>query len=332
VNTQKDVAKLANVSIATVSRYINKVGYISPEVKERIQIAIDQLEYKPNLLARSLKLKKSHIIGLIFPDIDNPFFIELIKNVENAAHSLGYNVILCNTQNNLEEEKIYIEMLTGKMVDGYIIIPSISDSPEVYDALKGEKVVFVDRTCGLDNKPSILLDNRFGVSSAVDYLVSLGHRRIGSVHVPINVTTGLERFNSFLEVCSHHRLDVEEEIIKNADFTIESSYFKTMELLDLGKPPTAIMTMSGLTTIGALKAIREKKLNIPNDISIIGFDEFEYIPLFDPPITTVVQPVSKFGNEAMRILFRLLEKKSVKKKKIFLKPELIIRQSCKKIG
>jgi DNA-binding LacI/PurR family transcriptional regulator len=330
VNTQKDVAKLANVSIATVSRYINKVGFISPEVKKRIQDSIDQLEYKPNLLARSLKLKKSHIIGLIFPDIDNPFFIELIKNVENVAHSLGYNVILCNTQNDLEEEKIYIEMLTGKMVDGYIIIPSISDSPEVYDVLKGEKVVFVDRTCGLDNEPSILLDNHFGVSSAVDYLVSLGHRRIGSVHVPTNVTTGLERYNSFLEVCSYHGIDVEEDIIKKADFSIESSYCKTMELLDLDKPPTAIMTMSGLTTIGALKAIREKKLNIPNDISIIGFDEFEYIPLFDPPITTVVQPVSEFGNEAMKILLRLLEKKSVKKKKIFLKPELVIRQSCKK--
>jgi len=330
--TQKDVAKIANVSSATVSRYINKVGYISPEVQERIQEAIDTLGYKPNLVARSLKLKKSHIIGLIFPDIDNPFFIELIKSVEKAAHNLGYNVIFCNTQNDLEEEKVYIEMLTGKMVDGYIIIPSISNYPKAYDNLKDEKVVFVDRTCGLDNEISVILDNQFGVESAVNYLVGLGHRRIGSVHVPTNVTTGFERFNSFIGICDHHRLNLDEEIIKKADFTIESSYSKTMDLLNLEKPPTAILTMSGLTTIGALKAIREKGLNIPNDISIIGFDEFEYIPLFDPPITTIVQPVSEFGKESIRILFGLLQKKRVEKNRTLLKPELVIRQSCKKIG
>jgi len=135
-----------------------------------------------------------------------------------------------------------------------------------------------------------------------------------------------------MKSCKKHGLDDNEELIKKADFTIESSYRNTLELLDLEKPPTAIISMSGLTTIGSLRAIREKELNIPNDISVIGFDEFEYMPLFDPPVTTVIQPVSEFGKEAVKLLYGLLQGKRVKKRKTVLKPKLLIRESCKKVG
>ncbi|OGP58633.1 MAG: hypothetical protein A2V65_09470 [Deltaproteobacteria bacterium RBG_13_49_15] len=168
--TQREVAKKARVSIATVSRYINKVGYVSPEVKSRIKKAIKELNYIPNLVARSLKLKSTEIIGMIFPDIENPFFISLIKGAEETARKHNYNIMLCNSENKPEKEQKHLEMLKSRLVGGMIIIPSMSFKRALYESLNNENVVFVDRSAGLENEVCLKLDNRKGVAIAIDYL------------------------------------------------------------------------------------------------------------------------------------------------------------------
>jgi DNA-binding LacI/PurR family transcriptional regulator len=331
MTTQKAVAKKANVSVATVSRYINNKGYISPQVKERIKKAIKDLNYRPNLVARSLKLNSSKTIGLVFPHINNPFFIKLVRRAEEVAYNNGYNIILCITENKLDREKLYIDVLKGKLIDGYIIIPASSDDSRLYETLVGENVVFVDRTTGLDDEILITLDNIQGVRLGIEHLLDLNHRKIGVVNVPLNITTGHDRFEGYKAILAKNGIELQAEFIKYADYSVESGYVKTMELLRLKNRPTAMMTMSGLTTIGALKAIKESGLSIPDDISIVSFDDFESSDLLNPPVTAVVQPADEFGIRAAEILVNLINGRKPDPKHLILNPELIIRESCGKI-
>lgn len=331
MTTQKVVAKKANVSVATVSRYINDVGYISPEIKGRIKKAIKELNYKPNLVARSLKLRSSKTIGLVFPHINNPFFIELVRRAEEVAYNNGYNIILCITENKLDREKLYLEVLKGKMIDGYIIIPASSEDSRLYEVLEGENVVFVDRSTGLDDEILIKLDNAKGVRLAIEHLLDLNHRKIGVINVPLNITTGYERFESYKAVLGETGIALQAEYIKYADYYPESSYEKTREVLRLKNRPTAIITMSGMTTLGALKAIKESGLRIPGDISIVSFDEFESSELLSPSITTVVQPADEFGIRATEILVNLINGRKPRPRRLVLDPKLIVRESCRKV-
>ncbi len=329
--TQRDVAKRSQVSVATVSRYINKVGYISPEIKKKIQKAIDELNYRPNLVARSLKLSSSKTFGFIFPDIENQFFIKLIKKAEETAINYGYNVILCNTENDTEKGKMYVEVLKGKLVDGYLIIPSTSEDPASFDILKSERVIYVDRFSGLENEVCIKLDNIIGVKMALEYLIRLGHQRIGVINVPLDITTGLERFQGYKLTLAKHQIPLERKLIKYADYSIESGYERTKELLALADRPSALFPMSGPTTIGALKAIKEKGLMIPDDISIVGFDEFDSAELLHPPLTTVIQPAYEFGARAINALIKIINNEKLGFRILELKPVLMIRESCKQI-
>jgi DNA-binding LacI/PurR family transcriptional regulator len=330
--TQREVAKHANVSVATVSRYINKKGYISPEIKNRILEAIERLQYKPNLIARSLKIRSTNTLGLIFPDIENEFFIGLIKMAEEIAHKHGYNVILCNTENKVEKERIYIEVLKGKLVDGYIIIPATSIESEQYDVLRNENVVYVDRFARVDNEICIKLDNKKGVRLGLEYLTELGHTRIGIVNVPQNVTTGYERYEGYREFLLERGVEVEESLVAFTDYSVEGSLQETVSLLQSNDPPTALFTMSGPTTAGALLAMKQLGLNIPRDVSIIGFDELEYAELLNPPLTVIVQPAYEFGRIAAETLLKVIRKKRIGSRLVELEPTLQIRGSCAGIG
>jgi LacI family transcriptional regulator len=326
--TQREVAKQAHVSVATVSRYINKKGYISPEIKKRILEAIEQLNYKPNLIARSLKIRSTNTLGFIFPDIENEFFIGLIKMAEEIAHKHGYTVILCNTENKVEKEKMYIEVLKGKLVDGYIIIPATSLEGGHYRLLRSENVVYVDRFAQVDNEVCIKLDNKKGVRLGLEYLTELGHRRIGIVNVPQNVTTGHERYEGYREFLVERGIVVDEELVAFTDYSTEGSQQETLSLLQSDEPPTALFTMSGPTTAGALLAIKQLGLNIPRDVSIIGFDELEYAELLNPPLTVIVQPAYEFGRIATETLLKIINKKRIGPRVLELEPALKIRGSC----
>ena len=330
--TQREVAKQARVSVATVSRYINKKGYISPEIQNRILEAIEQLHYKPNLIARSLKLRSTKTLGHIFPDIENEFFIRLIRMAEDIAHKHGYTVILCNTENKVEKEKIYIDVLKGKLVDGYIIIPAVSQEGNQYEILSNENVVYVDRFANVDKEICIKLDNKKGVRLGLEYLIGLGHRRIGIVNVPQNVTTGYDRYEGYRETLLERGIEFDETLVAFADYSVEGSLQETVGLLQSVRPPTAIFPMSGPTTAGALLAIKQLGLKIPQDISIIGFDELEYAELLNPPLTVIVQPAYEFGRIATETLLKIINKKRIGPKLIELEPTLKIRGSCARIS
>jgi DNA-binding LacI/PurR family transcriptional regulator len=327
--TQKDVARIANISIATVSRYLNKKGYISPAVKIRIKDAIQKLQYRPNLVARSLKINKTSTIGMIFPDIENPFFITFIRSAEHVLQGRGYNVLLCNTENRIEKEEASIEALRGRLIDGYIVIPTVSQDYQFFPLLESEKVIFFDRRIQNPGSISLTLDNRHGIRTAVSYLVSLGHRRIGCINVGMEIYTGSERFEGYKEALSSNGIKLDLSIVRNAGLSIENAYRETRQLLQIKTPPTAIIPMSSLTTIGALKAIRSLGLRIPADISVIGFDDFVYADLLNPPLTTIAQPAEEFGRVAADLLLRLIANKRISEHHVELEPTLMKRESCK---
>jgi DNA-binding LacI/PurR family transcriptional regulator len=328
--TQNDVAEKARVSVATVSRYINHSGYISTDVRKRIGTAIAALGYRPNLVARTLKIRSSNTIGLIFPDIENPFFISLIRRAEEVAHKHGHSVILCNTENRPEKEREYLEVLRGKLVDGYLLIPTDSTTPALRDLLEGEKVVYLDRTAGPDPEAvTVMLDNKKAVTIAVSYMAHLGHERIGTIGVPLTVTTGLLRMRGYRAALRAVGRGVDESLIRCADYSAESAFRETRKLLSGKNRPTAILPLSGPTTIGALRAIRELHLKVPKDISIIGFDDFEYADLLDPPLTRIAQPAYEFGATGIELLLKLMKGETIPRKNVVLEPRLIIRGSVR---
>jgi LacI family transcriptional regulator len=333
MSTQRDVAKAADVSIATVSRFINSKGYISVRLKKRIGTAIRELQYKPNLVARGLKIRKSSIIGLVFPDIQNSFFVKLITRAEEVAQRHRYNIILCNTQNNPQKEIEYVEMLKGRQVDGYLIIPSITIHSRLGDMLRGESVVFLDRMIGNNHEHIVVkLDNVKGMKLAVGHLVALGHTRIGMIAVPTNVTTGQERVEGYRLALAQNNIRFNERLVAYADFSIDNAYESTKRLLSHRSRPTALLPISGPTTAGALKAVRELGLAIPDDVSIIGFDEFDYAELLTPALSTIAQPESDFGVVGIGLLLKEMQGKNIKERTVVLPPRLIERSSCRRLG
>jgi DNA-binding LacI/PurR family transcriptional regulator len=325
--TQKDVARIAGVSVASVSRFLNKSGYISIDAKEKIIAAIKKTGYRPNLAARSLKSKRSGTIGCVFPDIENPFFIGFIKKIEHLFRKQGYNVILCNTENNPELEHFAIEMLLSRLIEGYLVIPCQEKLDITLSLLSESNLILVDRCPKHSNIPSVILDNRHGVFLAIEHLVELGHVEIAMVNVPEHTFTGNERFEGFKQATKHFGIPFKKEYRRIAGFTVESSYIKTMEILSLPTVPSAIIPMSGLTTVGTLKAVQDSGLTIPDDISVIGFDDFMYADLFAPPLTTIVQPSKLFAMAAAQLLQTLLRGEHPSKRQIVLQPYLQLRSS-----
>lgn len=329
-----DVAKAANVSVATVSRHINRKGYISPQIKKRVRKAIHELDYKPNLVARSLKLKRSKTIGLVFPSIEDPFFSFVISKAEQVANDHDYSVILCVTEYDLEKEKMYLSVLKDRFIDGYLILPANTVDPDHYKVLEGDKVVFVDQSPGVAQEVCVKIDNVEGVKKGVEYLFECGHTRIGFINLPLEMTTGFERFEGVKKAYTDHNLPLNSNYIKFSDsqLRVEDGYKQTIELLNAPDRPTAIFPMNGPLTIGALKAIKEMRLKIPDEISIIGFDDHVFAGLLDPPLTVVAQPVCDLGIIAMETLIGNIRTKRIEPAKTILSAKLIIRNSCKIIN
>jgi DNA-binding LacI/PurR family transcriptional regulator len=331
VVNQRDVAKIAGVSSATISRYINNKGFISEGLKDRIAKAIEELCYRPNLVARSLKMRSSKTIGLIFPDVENTFFIGLIKKAEETAFDEGYNIILCNTGNDPEKEKLYLDVLKGKLIDGYIIITSFKDKNYLEKALESEKVVFLDRSIGINDETVIKLDNIKGAKLAVEYLTSLGHNKIGFVDVTTSISPGYERYEGYKLGLKQANIKLNKNFVKFSGFTIENGYKATLELFSQNDKPTALIPISNRLTIGTIKALKELNLKIPDDISIVAFDDLKTAELLSSPLTVISQPTYKFGEVGIKTLIKKINGKELKGKTIYFEPKLIIRESCKRI-
>ncbi len=329
---QKDIAKHANVSQATVSRFINNIGSTSVENEIKILSAIKELNYRPNVFAQSLKTNKSNTLGFVFSDIKIPLYTHLIHEAENVARANNYNVIIGNSDNNLGRERKIIDSFRKSRVEGFLIEPVASDCPENYaDIIRDEAVVFVTRNTGLNDEYSITLDNYEAMRLALEYLLELGHTRIGMIMVPISITAGLARLNAYKELLHKHNIQYDEKLICHCEFDIGRAYENTLKYLQSNDRPTALLCLSRRKTVEALKAVKKLGIKIPEELSMIGFDDFETAELLDPPMTMVWQPISMFGSLGIEMLFKRINGMPIVKKKIVLKPQLMIRESCRKI-
>ncbi len=328
--TITDVARKAGVSTSTVSHVINETRYVSDEVKQRVHAAMKDLNYQPNVIARSLRTRETQTVGVVVSDITNPFFTSIVRAIEDEVLKQGYNIILCDTDEKPEREQVYLRLLMGRRVDGLIVAPSSGNADLLQLAIEsGYPTVLLDRSIpGLD-ADVVLSDNEGGAFDAVSYLVGIGHRRIGIIAGRLEVSTGADRMAGYVRAIKAHGIPVDESLIEVAQFKREIAYEKTREMLARSEPPTALFVCNNAMTAGAMAAIKAAGKKVPKDISVVGFDDSEWAALMDPPLTVVAQPIVELGTRAAQLLMRRISGGRVKTPRaIVLKPELIVRGSC----
>src|SRR6266700_212581 len=327
--TIKDVAAHAAVSVATVSAVLNANKYVSPELERRVRASIAVLGYERNSLAQSLKTQTSLTIGLIISDIANPFFTSVVRGVEDVANQQNYSLILGNTDENPEKEKSYIRLLESKRVDG-LILAATAGSHEYLQSLPTQHLplVTLDRSLfewGID---SVLVDNVAGARKAVEHLIQLGHRRIGMVTGIAGITTTRERFSGYQSALEAHHIAIDASLIAEADSRIEGGKQAALQLLTQNNArPTALFAMNGLMVIGILQALEELGLRCPEDIALVGFDDFVWSSVLHPRLTVVRQPTYEIGQKAALLLFERLKRRDAPAQEVRLQPQLIIRES-----
>ena len=328
--TIHDVAKRAGVAPITVSRVINNSGYYSQETRERVEVAIAELGYVPNRLARSLRSKRTNTLALVLTDITNPFFTTLARGVEDTASDAGFMVILCNTDESETEEQKYLQVLLQQQVDGILLVPARSTSDSVGLIQKqNTPVVVLDRRMPSETNVDIVrCDSVDGAYRLVQLLIGLGHRRIAILSGPSSVSTAEDRMAGYRQAMLEANLDDQPQLAYYGAFTQSSGYELAKQALAVNPPPTAIFAANNLIAIGALKAIQDSGLRVPEDIAMVSFDDLPPNLLISPFFTVVVQPPYEMGQQATRLLLaRLAGEISEHCQEVVLPTELIVRQS-----
>ena len=332
----KDIAKEASVSIATVSYVINNKKNVSKKTREKVQSIIDKLGYRTNIIARSLRTKSTKAIGVIVPDISTPFTSQVVRGMEEIAKTAGYTLILgCHYYDIVEEER-QVQVFLDQFIDGIILFNGFDNSLFVEVVSKKIPLVLVDRKVKNENIPSVTVDNIKGVESAVDYLVLKGHKKIGYVTFDYkNHTIVKERYDGYCRGLKKNKIQYNEGYVVNTDIfrlkEIEGTYeFMKKYFLTSKDIPTAFITISDFNAYGIILAARETGLEVPEDISVIGYDNIIFSKLIDPPLTTVKQPKKLMGRTGMELLIKIISNKKLKQKNIVLKTEIIERDSVSK--
>ena len=330
-STLLDIAEKAGVSISTVSRVLNKKARkyrISRETERLVLQAAAELSYRPNQIARGLRLKKTNTLGLIAPDVSNPFFAYIIKRIQNVAHALGYGLIVCNTDENLETEIEHVNLLFRNRVDGLIAMP-VGQSYDHFAEWqsKGIPLVMLDRCFDELDVRSVVVDNYAGSYDAVKHLIDAGHERIGFIQGLPGTYTNTARLAGYRDALSDRDLPYIDDLVGGSDFRQENGYMEAKMLLNMGDPPTAIFATSDTITLGALQAVYEEGLSIPDDVSMIMFDDVDFAPYLRCPLTAVRQPKEVMGEMAVKMLVEELRGEKSGAKRIVLKPRLIRRDS-----
>lgn len=326
-----DVASKAGVSIATVSRVINKSGYVSEQTTALINKVIAELDYRHNKIARSLNTKRTNIVALLIGDITNPFYPQLTLGVEETANKFDYKVILCNTNGDSEKEKRYINDLLGIQIDGLIIAQSRLDKSFFAHLIKHNiPLVTLDEQIPIPNCDKVLFNHRKGAYEITEYLIKAGYKRIAHIAGPVNLLTAQERLNGYLEALKAHSITPVNQLIKKAEYTIDSGKQVMEMILTLENLPDAVFAANDMIAIGAMEAIKSKGLKIPADIAVAGFDDIFFARLTEPKLTTVSQPVMQIGGLAMRLLIDRLNNNedSSEPRKIILQPSIAVRESA----
>ena len=326
--TIEDVARRAGVSTATVSRVIAGKPYVRDVLRIRVQDAIQALNYRPSRVARSLRVQRSSIIGLIISDIQNPFFTSVVRAVEDVAQQQGFSVMLCNSDECPEKEAAYIDLLLDEQVSGLIVSPAASDN-EIYHRLAEAQVpvVVIDRRVESSPVDMVVADNTQAAFEVVSHLITNGYRRIGAgLGVP-NASTGAERYEGYVRALTAHGIEVDPTRVRRGMPRSNFGHTLTLELLRLDNPPDAIFTGNNLLTIGALRAIDELGLRIPEDVALAAFDEMEWMFLVKPALTVVAQPTYAMGKKAAELLLQRIADPSRPPQEILLQPTIKVHES-----
>jgi LacI family transcriptional regulator len=306
-----DVARESRVSVFTVSAVVNNKAHVGNKLRDRVEAAIRKLNYRPNLLARSLAKQKTHTIGMVVPDIANPFFPMVVRGAEDAAQKHGYNLLLCNSDDTKSKEESAIELLLSKRVDGILLTKAANDiSPSLLQMIREMKIpiVLVMRTYPKISKDAVITDDYQGAYEAVCHLARAGRKRIGLIGGPLKVSNGKARWEGFLDALKANDLVYDPTLMIEGDYRVESGY-RAGHLL-LSHRPDGIYVANYLMTVGLLKAAEEMGLRCPEDFGLVSFDDYPWLGIFRPRLTTVELPKYQLGTEAAELLLERIAGKT----------------------
>ena len=328
--TIRDVAKLAGVAPITVSRVVNNTGYISQATREKVESAINELGYVPNMLGPSLRFKQTMTLAMVVTDITNPFWTTVTRGVEDIAQANGYSTILCNTDESEDKQEQYLQMLLRRRIDGILLVPT-SSSPDPIQLIQkqGIPVVVLDRKISDVEVDIVRTDSEEGAYQLTQHLISLGHRDISILAGPQKVSTAVDRVAGYSRAFTENHLVVDDTFVLWGSFSQESGYEMTKHALAHQPKPTAVFATNNFLALGAMQAIQEQELNIPEDIALVAFDDIPPAFNFNPFLTAANQPAREMGKQAALLLLkRIKEEADCSCQEILLPVDLKIRSSA----
>lgn len=326
-----DVARYAGVSSATVSRVLAGSESVNAQLRDRVLKAVSELNYRPNRIAQSLRAQKSTTIGLIIPDILNPFYVSIVRAVEDVAYASHYRIILCNSDEDVEKERLYLTHLLDENIAGVILSPTREDNrlvgKQIAEIAGETPLVALDRRVSGTSLDTVLTNNFEAAYEVVTHLIQSGHRSIGAILGSANITTGRERKQGYVRALADHGIHFSPELLVQDVPKEPNGYKAARHLLMMPNPPTALFTGNCQITTGALRAIAELNLKIPCDIAIAGFDEMQWNALVQPGITAVAQPIYEIGRVAATLLMERIENPALPVREVVINSHLIERKS-----
>jgi LacI family transcriptional regulator len=329
--TTKQIALAAGVSVGTVSHVLNGSAAVSEKLRKRVEGVIDQLGYQPSQLARGLRGRTTVLLGVIIPDIANPYFPNLVRGVEDVAYKQGFRLVLCNADNDPAKELNYFNDLRSFNPAGIIVIPSERSSIGRHTVDGKPQIIFVDRCPSWWKGDSVVANNEDGGYQAGRYLTQMGHQTIAAISGPSHIETTYDRVRGFKRAIVEAGLRLPAHHVQEAQFNTESGFKAATHLLSLNPRPTAFFACSDLLAIGALEAVRAMKLRCPEDVSIVGFDDLDFSRLTEPALTTVFQPGYHIGSLACQLLLDRVRGASHPPEQKILTTELRIRNSVRSV-
>ena len=330
--TIRDVAQAAGVSVSTVSRVLNDKDDVAPETYEKVQEVIDELGYTSSLAARGMRSRRMNVIGLVMPDVGDPFSIQVMKGVSRAIAELDYELIVYTggefqRETSADRERRFVSLLGGGITDGVIVVtPTTTSFPTA------SPVVVVDPNVETHDCPAVIATNRDGALAAVEYLISLGHRRIGFIGGRSELQSAVRRLLGYEDGLARAGIPLDPDLIRTGDYSRKIGFSCAQRLLNLSDPPTAIFAANDQSATGAIKAVLEAGLHVPDDISVVGFDNVPEAAYAHPRLTTVDQSIDKMGYIATEMLISLIEGDALESDLYKVPTQLIVRDSCRAVA
>lgn len=327
----RTVADIAGVSIATVSRVLNADPVVKGETRLAVQKAIQVSGYRPNRVAQRLRTtgRSKKLIGLLIPDIRNPFYVEVIRGIEEYAYAHDSAVVIGNFSQDPKKEKLYIDILRSESVDGFVVAPATGKDKNIEQLIyDGHPVVCIDRGLTDLHVDVVKSDNEKGAFTATEHLIKLGHRRIAHITGDPAISTTAERIAGYGAALQKYNLATEPELIRGKASDFKSGVELTAEILDLPAPPTAIFTGNNLLTFGALETLLKRNVKIPEDVAVVGFDDVYWSTSLNPPLTAVQQHGFEIGQRAIELLYQRIANPARIPATFIVKTDLMIRRSC----